>query len=129
MHQPGPNWQLRAEVKAQRDFPPDQLPELCLPVRFGESRKVSFAELKVSVFGNDLNGPFFLVQEPAAEHLMARDYREEGTLESLPIQGAGDTDGGCQVVKATAGLQLLEKPQTLLRERERANCRVLGGLT
>ena len=58
--------------------------------------------------------------EAGAQRLVAADDLRQGALQRLRVQPAAQAQGGGQVVGAAPRLQLVDEPQPLLRERERA---------
>jgi hypothetical protein len=73
--------------------------------------------------GDDLLGDAVEGDDPRPQHGVARDQGVHRPLERLPVERAVEPDRIRHVERRFAGLELLEEPQPLLRERRgEAHC-------
>ena len=97
----------------------------------GEVGEVLDGQRQLERVGDDLPGDAAIVGEGRAQHLVAADDLAERPCGARRRRVGREADGGGDVVGGAAGLELVEEPEPLLRERggqgPRAATRSIGG--
>src|SRR5690242_12907815 len=82
-------------------------------------REIDDGEIEWARGIDHLEGLAILQHQPRAQDLVARDEGGEALLERGAIEGAGDAQGGGNVVEGAAGEELIVEPESLLGKGER----------
>src|SRR6185369_7715103 len=86
---------------------------------FGEVRQVNSLELERDVRRDELSRLSVLFGEDRAQSRVPPDHLAQAPLQRLNVEAAREAHAAGDVVEGVAGLQLVEKPEALLRVRER----------
>src|ERR1043165_8520484 len=95
-----------------------QLFDLCFKLISGRSGEVDRFHAERRGGRNDLHGSSLCAGERGTQYFVTSDNLEERLLERCNIQLSGQSNSEGTVIESAAVLELVQKPEPLLRERQ-----------